>query len=220
MMQRRVSLIAYLLAIVFVAGNYAGCTYYVPAQLMANRTGDTLTVELERAGRWEPDRDSLVVECAKCDPANSRLVEHFQFRRDAAFEIVETQDVRLSLYTFGRLDTSFVLLGVGSAEANAVAPSMRRTTPHRRTATEPTAEETAAAAKAKAAEKVKKTPTQLKVTATEGVAIYKDKTKREVLKIVPQGTVLKLLSREGDLYSVGIEGGEGFVEAEAVAIQE
>jgi hypothetical protein len=65
-----------------------------------------------------------------------------------------------------------------------------------------------------------KTVTTLTVTAAEGVAIYKDKTKKEVLKILPQGTVLTLLSREGDLISVAVDGGEGFVEAEAVQIKE
>jgi hypothetical protein len=197
----------------------ASCTFYVPAKLSAVRTGDTIAVALDpnSAARWDPTHDSLLVECLGCDPANARVIERFEVRNNAAYGIAATQTVKLHLYSMGREDTVITLAGVGIADSEASAPALHRFTPSRRQRSEPN-EEQASATRTK--EKSAKKATQLKVTAPEGVAIYKDKTKKEVLKILPQGTVMTLLSREGDLYSVGVDGGEGFVEAEAVKIIE
>ena len=47
----------------------------------------------------------------------------------------------------------------------------------------------------------------------------RDKTKKEVLKILPKGSSIVLVALEGDMYSVIVDGDEGFVEAEAVEIK-
>lgn len=198
----------------------ASCTYNLPARLSATRMGDTIAVALDPNGaaRWDPTYDSLIVVCQGCEQGKERIVERFERRNEAAYEIEPTQTVILHLYSRGREDTVITLSGTGTAEGGAPSPSLRRfPSPHR--SRSETAEQPTATPKPKP-EKVAKKPTQLKVTAPEGVAIYKDKTKKEVLKILPQGTVMTLLSREGDLYSVAVDGGEGFVEAEAVQILE
>ena len=211
------------LLLVALGAFISGCTYYVPATLYMTRVGDTLSVALDPVGgaRWDPQKDSLVVECQGCDPERSRVVEHFERRTDAQFEIAHTQGLTLTLYSMGRKDTAFVIPGTGTATGEPT-PTLRYLGSRRHHAV--TAPETEAATTPKprttTEEKTVIKVTTLKVTASEGVAVYKDKTKTQVLKILPQGTVLQILSREGDLISVEIDGGEGFVEAEAVQIQE
>jgi hypothetical protein len=197
----------------------ASCTYYSAARLTAVRTGDTVSVALDpnSAARWDPTHDSLLVECAGCAQGSGRIVERFDTRNSAAYGIEPTQTVTLHLYSMGHEDTVITLAGAGTADNNAAAPTLRRFTPPRRNRSEASEEEVVST---RTKEKTVKRATQLKVTAAEGVAIYKDKTKKEVIKILPQGTVMTLLSREGDLYSVSVDGGEGFVEAEAVKILE
>ena len=216
---------ATMLALLVVSSaSLSSCTYYVPATLYMTRTGDTLSVALDPVGRarWDPRKDSLIVECQGCDPARSRVVEYFEDRNEAQFEIAHTQGLTLTLYSMGRKDTMVVVSGTGTAEAGAPTPTLRNLGTHRRHPATASETETAATPpkQATAQEKTVKKVATLKVTASEGVAVYKDKTKTEVLKILPQGTVMQLLSREGDLLSVAIDGGEGFVEAEAVQIQE
>ena len=207
-----------------------GCTYYVPAKLAASRVGDTLSVALAGPGaaRWEPQKDSLVIECAGCSEEAAREVEHFEERNEAQFDVANSEQLTLLLYSMGHVDTETM-----TRTAPETATTKPRLLRHRY---RPAATESAAAAEAKAAEakaaeakaaeakaaaeKALQKTTLLKVTAPEGVAIYKDKTKREVLKILPQGSTIILLAREGDLYSVSVNGEEGFVDAEAVQIQE
>ena len=196
----------------------AGCTYYVPAKLDANRAGDTLRVALAGPGaaRWDPQQDSLVIECAGCSEEAARESELFEDRNEAQYDVTNSESLTLIFYSMGRCDTTTI---PGTAAADASTPLRARLHRHRfHTETvpaEPTPAEVKAAAEAKALNKT----TLLKVTAEEGVAIYKDKTKREVLKILPQGSTIVLLAREGDLYSVSIDGEEGFVDAEAVEVQ-
>jgi len=218
-----------LLFTAFLTLACASCSYYVPATLTTSRHSDTLSVVIMPHGdaRWDPKRDSLVVECLGCEAEHSRIVEHFLKSNDAQFEIAPTQTINLTLYSMGKKATVVVLPGIGTGDTGAAAPSMSNLPNRRRHSTPSTAPEETKKAKTEepivhdgsSAEKPIKTVT-LKVTAPEGVAIYKDKTKKEVIKILPQGTVLTVLSREGDMLSVSIEGGEGFVEAEAVQIQD
>jgi hypothetical protein len=225
----RLPAMPFLLSLLIVAAlGYSGCTYYVPATLYAIRTDDTLSVALLPPGsaRWDPRKDSLIVDCNGCDPAQSHVVEHFRGRNAVEFEVDEAQPVTLTLYSMGRKDTTFTLPGIGTEEAGAT-PRIRNMPRHRRVVvTEPseaattTTTTTTHTERAPTQEKTVKKVTTLKVTAPEGVAVYTDKTKTKVLKILPQGTVVPLLSREGDMISISIEGGEGFVDAEAVQIQE
>ncbi|HZK75931.1 MAG TPA: hypothetical protein VFD13_03400 [Candidatus Kapabacteria bacterium] len=214
-----------------------GCTYYVPAKLDASRMGDTLTVTLAGPGaaRWDPPQDSLIIECAGCSEEAARQVEHFEDRNEAQYDIANSEGLTLVLYSMGHRDTTLI---PGTVPETASMPKPRLLRYHYRTVTapaettagseaKPATEANAAAeakaateAKAAAAEKALKKNTFLKVTAAEGVAVYKDKTKREVLKILPQGSSILLLAREGDLYSVSVDGNEGFVDAEAVQVQE
>jgi hypothetical protein len=216
-MQRHTAL--FLTALGTLGISVASCTNYTPAKLFLTRSGDTLAVALDPDGasRWNPNHDSLVVECNGCDPENARAVEHFNARSDAQFEIAHSQSVQLTLYTMGRKDTSFLVTGTGIAETGAALPRIRNITPRRRAIVKT---EVAAPVTKKAITPEKPKVASLKVTATEGVAVYRDKSKKEVIKIVPQGTTLPLVAREGDLYSVSIDGAEGFVEAEAVQVQD
>lgn len=207
-----------------------GCTYYVPAKLAASRVGDTLSVALAGPGaaRWEPQKDSLVIECAGCSEEAAREVEHFEERNEAQFDVANSEQLTLLLYSMGHVDTETM---TGTVPETATTKPRLLRHRYRPAATESAAAAEAKAAEAKAAEakaaeakaaaeKALQKTTLLKVTAPEGVAIYKDKTKREVLKILPQGSTIILLAREGDLYSVSVNGEEGFVDAEAVQIQE
>jgi hypothetical protein len=209
--------------LVVAAFSYSGCTYYVPAKLYAARADDTLSVALLPPGsaRWDPRKDSLVVNCNGCDPAQTFVVEHFGVRNEADFEVDPTQEITLTLYSMGRKDTTITFPGIGT-EAAGVTPRIRNMPRHRRVVvTEPSeAAATTHVERAPTQEKTVKKVTTLKVTAPEGVAVYTDKTKTKVLKILPQGTIVPLLSREGDMISISVEGGEGFVDAEAVQIQE
>jgi len=217
-MQRHTALL--LTALAALGISVASCTNYTPAKLFLARSGDTLAVALDPDGasRWSPNHDSLVVECNGCDPENARAVEHFNARSDAQFEIAHSQSVQLTLYTMGRKDTSFLVTGTGTAERGSALPRIRNITPRRRAVVKTEPVPVPVTKKAVTPEKPK--VASLKVTATEGVAVYRDKSKKEVIRIVPQGTTLNLVAREGDLYSVSIDGGEGFVEAEAVQVQD
>jgi hypothetical protein len=210
-----------LTMLVMLSAFVSSCTYYVPATLYMTRVGDTLSVMLDPIGgaRWDPLKDSLVVECQGCDPERARVVEHFENRTGAEFEIAHTQGHTLTLYSMGNKDTAFIVPGTGTAETGATLRHLASRRHH--TVTTPETEAvTPSKPQSTTEEKAVKKATMLKVTALEGVAVYKDKTKTQVLKILPQGTVMPLLSREGDLISIEIDGGEGFVEAEAVQIQE
>lgn len=202
----------------------SGCTNSIPTKLETSRIADTLALGLTGPGaaRWEPAKDSLVIVCPSCEPG--RVVEYFDNSDQVDYEIPATEPLTLVLYTMGTVDT--ILLPGTATEASTVPkPRMVPRRYHRAAAQEPPKSspevkaEQAKAEQAKAAERALRTTTLLKVTATEGVAVYKDKTKREVLKILPQGSTLVLLAKEGDLYSVSIDGEEGFVDAEAVQIQ-
>jgi hypothetical protein len=213
----------------------SSCTYTrLPQKLYMSRTGDTLTVALDEQAqaRWDPERDSLVVECKGCEAGRGLEVEHFQDHDFARYEIAHTEGLRLTLYSMGKMDTVFVLSGNGDVDTSAPLPALRRIPTHRRRAVATGEDVSTKRAKKEIVkdvpkdtpkdpvpEKVVKKSTTLKVTAVEGVAIYRDKSKKEVLKILPQGATLTLLAREGDLYSVAVGDGEGFVEAEAVQLQ-
>ncbi|MDP4200128.1 MAG: hypothetical protein Q8922_12195 [Bacteroidota bacterium] len=205
-----------LFSVVLVACTLASCTYYVPAKLYVNRAGDSLLVALNpgSSARWDSQKDSVVLECGKCDPGYNRMVERFDQHNDAVYEVSPTEDLVLTLYSMGKKDSVIVLHGSAIARTDTAPAPLSRFYARRARPSTTTTETTAAPQKKVATKKI----TQLKVIAPEGIAIYKDKTKKEVLKILPQGTILGLLSREGEIYSVSVDGGEGFVEAEAVQI--
>ena len=210
--------VALYLSLLTIASFASSCTNYVPAKLYMTRSQDTLAVALDTLGgsRWDPVRDSLVVYCNGCDPENSRIVEHFRDRNDAAFEISNSRSVTLTLYTMGHADSTFLVTGTGAAVAGEPLPRLRSISPRHRAVIKSEADATAPH-KITTPEKPK--AVTLKVTAPEGVAVYKDKSKKEVLKILPQGSTLPIVAQEGDLYSVSVDGEEGFVEAEAVQVQ-
>ncbi|GEM_PF-2137606 len=207
---------------IFLSTSLTGCTYYIPAKLEASRTSDTLSVAIGGRGahRWDPRRDSLIIDCPDCEIGGRQLVEHFDDRSAAQYLIPSAEGVKLTLYSLGHRDT-LDLPGTGTAEEH---PTMRRlATRHYRPVTAPVesnAEQKHTVENTETVEKAPKKVATIKVTAPEGVAVYKDKTKREVLKILPQGSTIPLLAHEGDLYSVTVDGQEGFVEAEAVQVQE
>ena len=209
---------AFYLILLTIGCIASSCTNYVPAKLFMSRSEDTLSVALDPAGgaRWDPRRDSLVVSCNGCDPENSRIVEHFADRNDAAFEIANSHSVTLTLYTMGRVDTTILVTGTGISSANEPLPKLHSIAPRHRAAAHNDVSTTETPKKA-VAEKPK--IITLKVTAPEGVAVYKDKSKKEVLKILPQGSTLPVVAQEGDLFSVSVDGEEGFVESEAVQVQ-
>jgi hypothetical protein len=203
------------------------CTYYVPAQLATSRSGDTLSVALagNGAARWDPEQDSLVFECAGCTDEPARKVEHFRDRRHTTYDLRNAQGVTLTLYSLGQEQTLTVpgippMAGTHPEQPELSSRHERRSAEEEKSeAIEKSAAKEQAAKEQAAKEQAAKKAASLKVTAAEGVAIYKDKTKTEVLKIVPQGSVLILLSKEGDLYSVSVDGDEGFVDAAAVEEQ-
>ena len=211
--------ISFSIAVVVGTIVFGGCTYYIPAKLEASRSGDVLNVGIAGSGasRWDPRKDSLVIDCSSCDVASSRLVEHFYHEDEAQYEIQGFQGVTLTLYSLG-ITKTLTLPGNGTtlSTASGITP-LREHRMHKAAHEEKVT--TAAATETPEVAKTAKKVSSVKVTAAEGVAIYSDKTKTSVLKIVPQGTVLTLLSREGDLYSVSINGAEGFVDSEAVTEQ-
>ena len=197
----------------------ASCTNYVPATLDASRSGDVLNVSIAGAGasRWDPRKDSLVIECPTCDVASSRMVEHFNDENGSQYEVQGSQGVTLTLYSLGTTKT-MTLPGNGtSISATSGITPLREHRGHKAARDEKTV--TTAAPEIPDVPKASKKVSSVKVTAAEGVAIYSDKTKTTVIKIVPQGTVLTLLSKEGNLFSVSVDGQEGFVDSEAVTEQ-
>src|SRR5665213_3373006 len=84
-----------------------GCTHYVPAKLVTSRVGDTLTVVLAGPGaaRWEPLKDSLVIVCAGCSEEAAREVEHFEERHEAQFDVANSEQLTLILYSMSLVDT-------------------------------------------------------------------------------------------------------------------
>ncbi|HEY3876928.1 MAG TPA: hypothetical protein VGM92_15795 [Candidatus Kapabacteria bacterium] len=199
---------------------FHACTYYIPATLEASRSNDTLTVALagHGAARWDPQKDSLIIECESCASSASRIVEHFSREDEAQYAIDNTAPLTLTLYSLGHVET-LKLAGTGTLATPA--PEMRPLHIHhnRHAFREPPEAPTTPAAASEEPMKTTKKVSMVKVTAAEGVAIYSDKTKTTVLKIVPQGTMLTLLSKEGNLYSVSVDGQEGFIDAEAVTEQ-
>ena len=224
-----------LVAAAYLAMSLASCTYYSATDRFAySRMGDTLFVRLSPTGqaRWDPTKDSLLITCSNCDPASSRLVERFEDNLTAVYEIDPEANLNLRMNYMGRVESVDL---PGTADTLSATPkphAARRMQARQRKSSVATKEESTPKKpvdrtpdkpvdKTVAATPEKpRTARSVKVTALEGVAIYKDKSKTEVLKIVPVGTNIALLAREGDLYSVSIDGQEGFVEAEAVQVNE
>lgn len=207
------------LVVIIALGFLASCTYYVPAKLETERNGDTLTVALagNGAARWDPQKDSVVIHCAECSTHD--MVEHFYDRNDAEYAIQNSTPLTLTFYSLGRSETINLPGTPGDAPSTTYEMhSLHEHHAHRVAREEKSAVASAPATPADAPKTVKKA-SAVKVTAAEGVAVYSDKTKTNVLKIIPQGTILTLLSKEGNLYSVSVDGQEGFVDAEAVTEQ-
>jgi len=211
------------LSALILASCIASCTYYFPAKLTANRVADTLTVMLngDGAARWDSNKDSLIVECKDCIPGRSIDVVHFEGHNYARFEIAQAESIQLRLYSMGS-DTLVNLPGEGTLLAG-VSPELLPLPPPDYLGRESgnTGNERVKIRQPKepAPEKPVKKAQSLTVIAPEGVAVYRDKTKKEVLKILPKGSSIVLVALEGDMYSVIVDGDEGFVEAEAVEIK-
>jgi hypothetical protein len=209
-------------------------------RLSVFRVGDTLQVDLdeETSARWSSTRDSLVINCENCEVGYTRLVEKFEEDNRAAVYISPYERLRLSLYS-NDLDTVIIVepLFVDSLPRTEprriVRAAPRRRAPvqanqRKQTAQKPetpparnnTTVKKEEKVEKKEAAPVKKRATTARVTANEGVAIYKDKSKREVLKILPKGSAVPYIAKEGELTSVMVDGQEGFVESEAVKIED
>jgi hypothetical protein len=210
----------------------SGCTFSRSSErFYYARSADTLLVRLSSTGQshWDPAKDSLIIDCSNCDPGSAHMVERFEDHSGAVFQIDPEANLQLRMSYMGQLDTVNL---PGLADTLLASPYSGHRVPHRPRRTATTASEPPTPPKKpveKPIEKPAPVPDKpaaphvahsVKVTAAEGVAVYKDKSKTEVLKIVPEGTNLPLLAREGDLISVSIDGQEGFVEAEAVHVNE
>jgi hypothetical protein len=216
-----------------------GCTASnMSPRLFVYRVGDTLQVDLdeETSARWSTTKDSLVINCENCETGYTRLVEKFESDNEAAVYISPYERLRLALYSNG-LDTVIIVEPLLTDTLKTPEPRrIVRAIPKRRTATQTNKnvakkeevkevkKETKEVKEVKKEEvkkeEVKKRPTSARVTAPEGVAIYKDKSKREVLKILQKGQTVPYIAREGSMISVTVDGQEGFVESEAVKIEE
>lgn len=224
-------LIALLLFI--TAGVMSSCTASNQSpRLFVYRVGDTLQVDLdeETSARWSTSRDSLIINCENCETGYTRLIEKFESDNRTAVYISPYERLRLALYSNG-LDTVIVVEPlfadtikreeqrriVRAVPKKRTAPVRKETVKKEEKKEEVKKEEVKKEVKK---EEVKKRPTSARVTAAEGVAVYKDKSKREVLKILPKGQAVPYIAREGAMISVTVDGQEGFVEAEAVKIED
>lgn len=202
-----------------------GCTYMnQPSRVIVSREMDTLRVMLDPIGnaRWSPTRDSIVIQCESCEQG-PRFVERFENGGLARFEVSRYDSLQWRVFGSSLRDSLVVIENIDLSDSAFVGKERPRVTRRRITrvpAKKPVEKPVVVEAKKKipAPESPKK-PKALRVSANEGVAVYKDKSKREVLRILPKGATLPLLSREGDVYSVSVDGVEGFVESEAVEVE-
>lgn len=227
------SIVRSLILVLIAAAVGSGCTTTQPPRISVMRAYDTLVVLLdaETSARWSPTRDSLVVVCENCEVGYTRLVEHFEQDDVAALEVSPYERLRLSLYSRG-LDTVIILeplLAADPTKATERKRIVKRSTPPKRQSVRADAkkdtrkevvkkEEVKKEAPKK--EEVKKRATSVRVSAAEGVAVYKDKSKKEVIKIIPKGQSLPYIAKEGSMISVTVDGQEGFVESEAVKVED
>jgi hypothetical protein len=198
----------------------AGCTFSDHARrVIVSRDADTLRVSLDPQSfaRWSYTRDSLIIRCESCEEG-PMFVERFEDGRIARFEVSRYDSLQWRVFGTAQQDSLVILENFDISDSAFTGKDRPRVTkrrikalPSKRVAASPETE-----AKKKVAPKRAKS---LRVSASEGVAVYKDKSKREVLKILPKGAQLPLLSREGDVYSVSVDGVEGFVESEAVEVE-
>jgi hypothetical protein len=220
--------IALLLLISF--GTLAGCTATnMTPRIAVYRLGDTLQVDLdeETSARWSTTRDSLVINCENCETGYTRLVEKFAQDDRAAVYISPYERLRLTLYS-NDLDTVIIVEPLLTDSAPSGPRRIVRAAPKKRTditkkensKKEEVKKETPVKKEEVKKEEVKKRSTTARVTAAEGVAIYKDKSKREVLKILQKGQTVPYIAREGSMISVTVDGQEGFVESEAVKLED
>ncbi|HET6512200.1 MAG TPA: hypothetical protein VFH43_08410 [Candidatus Kapabacteria bacterium] len=221
-----------------VAGVLSSCTATnMTPRISVYRVGDTLEVDLneETATRWSATRDSLIINCENCETGYTRLVEKFENDNRAAVYISPYERLRLTLFSQD-IDTVIIVEPLLSDTMRTQQPRrIVRATPRRR-ATPPVVKKETPPKKEEVKKEVtkkeevkkeekkeeapKKRATTARVTASEGVAVYKDKSKREVLKILPKGQTMPYIAREGSMISVTVDGQEGFVESEAVRIED
>jgi hypothetical protein len=200
------------------------CTYRnQPTRVLVSREADTLRVMLDPIGsaRWSPTRDSLIILCESCE-LGPRITERFESGRIARFEVSRYDSLQWRVLGSPLRDSLVVIENYDLSDSAFTGKDRPRVTkrriktmPQRKLAEHPETSDT----KKKATAPTVKRAKSLRVSANEGVAVYKDKSKREVLKILPKGAQLPLLSREGDVYSVSVDGAEGFVESEAVEVE-
>lgn len=218
-----------------IAGVLSSCTATnMTPRIAVYRVGDTLQVDLDEqtATRWSTTRDSLIINCENCETGYTRLVEKFETDNRAAVYISPYERLRLTLFSQD-VDTIIIVEPLLADSARPQEPRrIIRAKPRRRTSPpavvkketpqkkEEVKKEVTKKEEVKKEEAPKKRATTARVTASEGVAVYKDKSKREVLKILPKGQTLPYIAREGSMISVTVDGQEGFVESEAVRIED
>lgn len=229
-MTRSISLSLTAIALLITLGSCTGINQ--SSGILVDRQFDTVQVMLDpdRSMRWSPTRDSLVMECENCEEGYTRVIEHFQDDNMAAIQLSAYERLRMTLYGTNGIDTVITLEPLYTLDtASGKTPVKKRivrSTPKRNTARNNDVKKAAdikketAVKKVEKKEEVKKKANTVRVSAAEGVAIYKDKSKKEVIKIIPKGHSMPYIAREGDMISVTIDGQEGFVESEAVRIEE
>ncbi len=193
-------------------------------RLIFSRYGDSLRVALDpsHSANWSPNEDSVVVRCTECYQNRSMVTLRFQDHSSAFLSSDVSPIMTFNVYHEQKLDTSYTMNAENFIDRDPATESpmpRHQTTPvHRQVIrTQPDESKKTPVVDTKTAVVAKKA-TMLRIIAKEGVAVYKDKSKREVIKILAQGATLPYLAREGDLYSVVIDDVEGFVEAGAVEV--
>jgi hypothetical protein len=215
----------WILIALMCVGSIASCTgAREHSRLLFTRYTDSVRVALDpsQSATWSPTQDSVVVLCTECYQGKSMATFNFQDRNSVYLSSDTAPMMTLIVYRKAQIDTTYRLSVEDLTDQDMVetTPMLRhQKTPRRH-----------GAAVHVASDEPNKTPldtkivvapkkaTMLRIVAKEGVAIYKDKSKREVIKILPLGATLPYLSREGDLYSVVVGDAEGFVEAAAVQV--
>jgi len=196
-------------------------------RLRFTRLSDTLRVELDpaKSASWSPNHDSIVIDCKECYTGKSHVVDNFQNHSQLTLDLSTSSKLRLGVYRGSKLDTTYSIDAEDISDTRAQDAAARKReldqTGYKRTNTVDSSsdsEETTTKASSTTTKTGATHPTTLRITAREGVAIYKDKSKREVLKILPRGTVISYLALEGEVYSVLIDDVEGFVDSDAVQV--
>ena len=217
-----------LLVVILLALTFSACSSSRDhVRLRFVRYSDTLQVALDpnSSANWSATKDSVVVDCSECSNGKDHAAYSFQDGRAALLDLSGSTKLKLKVYRGSKIDTSYQLdardlsdsrtLTGAKHETNANASQPRSTTD---TTTDSSTNDGSSDGSSGQTRRYAHRATSIRVIAKEGVAVYKDKTKREVLKILAQGSLLPYLAREGEVFSVMIDDVEGFVDADAVEV--